>query len=82
MEGMPEAIPAVGGLVVCFVWIVVLLLGVGSTALWIWMLIDCATKEEEEGNTKVVWILIIVFTGIIGALIYLFARKLPRGRAV
>lgn len=35
MEGMPEAIPAVGGLVVCFVWIVVLLLGVGSTALWI-----------------------------------------------
>ena len=82
MEGMPEAIPAFGGLVFCFIWIVVLLLGVGSTALWIWMLIDCATKEEEEGNTKVVWILIIVFTGIIGALIYLFARKLPRGRAV
>ena len=82
MEGMPEAIPAFGGFVVCLVWIVVLLLGVGSTAFWIWMLIDCATKEEEEGNTKVVWILIIVFTGIIGALIYLFVRKLPRGRAV
>jgi hypothetical protein len=27
---------------------------------WVWMLVDCATKESNEGNTKVIWILIIL----------------------
>ena len=44
---------------------------------WIWVLIDCATKEPETGNTKVVWTIIIVFTYVIGAAIYFFVRR-PR----
>ena len=44
---------------------------------WVRMLIDCA-KNEPEGNDKLVWILIIVFTGIIGALIYHFVRRPQR----
>ena len=55
-------------------------LGLASTAFWIWMLIDCATKEPDQGNTKAVWILIIVFTYWIGALIYLLARRPDRRR--
>ena len=58
----------------------VLLIGLGLFALWIWMIIDCATKEEE-GTNKVVWILVVVLANWIGALIYLFARKIPRDRA-
>lgn len=54
-----------------------LILGVGGTVLWIWMIIDCATKERSEGNDKLVWILIIVLTHWIGALIYLLVRR-PR----
>jgi len=27
--------------------------------VWIWMLVDCATKEADTGNNKVVWILVI-----------------------
>ena len=49
-----------------------------AIAFWIWMLVDCATKEPSEGNDKVVWILIIVFTNWLGALIYYFVRRPER----
>jgi len=55
-------------------------LGLGGTVLWIWMLIDCATKEPSEGNDKLIWILVIVFTHLIGALIYLLVRRPQRIR--
>jgi hypothetical protein len=63
----------------------VLMLGVFVLSLlavvfWIWMLIDCATKEPSEGNEKIVWILIIVFLQAIGALIYFFVRRPTRIR--
>lgn len=56
------------------------LIGILATVFWIWMLIDCATKEPSQGNDKVVWIIIIVFTQIIGALIYYFVRR-PKRKA-
>lgn len=52
--------------------------GVLGTAFWIWMLIDCATKEPDVGNNKVIWILIIVLTHWIGAAIYYFVRRPQR----
>ena len=56
----------------------ILLIGVGGTVLWVWMIVDCATKEPSEGNDKIVWILVIVFTTWIGALIYLLVRRPKR----
>ena len=32
---------------------------IGGTILWIWMIVDCATKEPSAGNDKLIWILII-----------------------
>jgi len=58
----------------------VLVPGLLGTVLWIWMLVECATKEANEGNEKLVWIVIIALTHWIGALIYLFIRR-PRRRA-
>lgn len=55
-----------------------LLIGLGFLAFWIWMLVDCATKEPSQGNENIVWILIIVFTSWIGALIYFFVRRPQR----
>jgi len=52
--------------------------GVLATVLWIWMLVDCASKEPSEGNEKIVWILIIIFTHWVGALIYLLVRRPKR----
>ena len=55
-----------------------LVIGIGGTIFWIWMLVDCVTKEPSEGNDKLIWILVIVLTGWIGALIYLIARRPKR----
>ena len=55
-------------------------LAIGGTVLWIWMIVDCATHEPSEGNDKVIWILVIVLTHWIGALIYLLARRPQRIR--
>ena len=60
--------------------IVAALVWPGLFGLWVWMVIDCAVKEKE-GTDKIGWMLLILFGSFIGALIYLFAKKLPRNRA-
>ena len=50
-------------------------IAIAATVFWVWMLIDCATKEPSEGNDKIAWLLIILFTHVIGALIYYFVRR-------
>lgn len=49
-----------------------------TTIFWVWMLYDCATKEPSEGNDKIVWILMIIFTHTVGALIYFLVRRPER----
>ncbi|MCM8787919.1 MAG: PLD nuclease N-terminal domain-containing protein [Candidatus Omnitrophica bacterium] len=53
--------------------------------IWIIALVDCVKRSNEEfpsagENTKVLWILIIVLAGGIGAIIYYFLvmKKMPR----
>jgi membrane protein implicated in regulation of membrane protease activity len=47
----------------------------GGIIFWIWSIIDCATNEPNEGNSKIVWILVIALLGVLGSLIYLFVRR-------
>ena len=54
------------------------LLGVGLLVFWVWMLIDCATKERSEGNDKIIWILVILLMSWLGAAIYYFVRRPQR----
>lgn len=68
------------GLVI--LWLIGVLISVGSAAFWIWMLIDCLTKESSEGNDKIVWALVIVFTHCLGALIYYIVRRPERIRTL
>ena len=60
---------------------VIVLIAVGGTILWIWMIIDCATQEPSEGSDKLVWLLIILLTHVVGALIYYFVRRPQRMNA-
>ena len=46
--------------------------------MWVWMLVDCLKYESSEGNEKVIWILLMVFLGIIGSLLYYFIRRPQR----
>lgn len=59
-------------------FIIALLVGVLFLLFWIWMLVDCVAKEADEGNTKLVWVGIILVTPVIGALLYLFIRRPQR----
>lgn len=63
-----------------FIWGFICCLSIPLLALWIWMIVDCAKHEKSEGNEKIVWILVIVLAGWIGALVYLFARRPTRKR--
>jgi cytochrome bd-type quinol oxidase subunit 2 len=49
-----------------------LLFGLLFFVFWIIMLVDSATRKFKEDSEKIVWVIVIVFTGIIGALIYYF----------
>ena len=53
-------------------------LGIASVVFWIWMLIDCAKYEPSAGNDKLIWILVIIFLHVLGALLYYFIRRPER----
>lgn len=55
-----------------------LLLFVSITVFWIRMVIECAIKEPDTGNTKIIWIIIVVLGGVVGAGIYYFVRRPQR----
>jgi hypothetical protein len=58
--------------------VIVLILSV--SVFWFGMVFDCLRHENEGDKTG--WILLIVLTGILGALIHLFARRIPRRRTL
>jgi hypothetical protein len=37
---------------------------------WIWMLVDCLTRDFKEGSERLVWVIVIVFLSLLGALLY------------
>ena len=49
------------------------LLFVAASIFWIWMLIMAATRERSTAD-KLVWVIIILFTHVLGAAIYYFVR--------
>jgi hypothetical protein len=55
-------------------------LGLFCLVFWIWTIVDCASNEPSEGNDKLIWILVILFVGIIGSIIYVAVRRPERRR--
>jgi len=60
------------------------LLWIGGIALWIFALIDCIRVPDDSmyrSGTKLIWIIVIVLTQVIGAIIYLvIGRPEPGAR--
>jgi len=54
-----------------------LLLILGSTALWLYGLFDCARIDQDRVRNlpKWAWLLIIIFFGTLGAIAWLFAGR-------
>jgi len=81
------AIAGFAGLMGTFVCLYVLAFAAGifSFVVWIIALVDCTKRENLEfpspsDNSKVLWILIVVLAGGVGAIIYYFLvmKKMPR----
>jgi len=60
--------------IILFVGFIFLLI-MFATIFWIWMIVDCAKRKFKEDNEKVIWILLMVFLGVIASIIYYFVIK-------
>jgi hypothetical protein len=58
-----------------FLILAVLLL---PTIFWIVEIIDAVRRDFAEPSEKIIWLLVIILTHFLGALVYYFAGK-PRG---
>ncbi|MFH1142157.1 MAG: PLDc N-terminal domain-containing protein [Candidatus Uhrbacteria bacterium] len=54
------------------IFLLAAVIGISATIFWIMMIIHAAQHDIEN---KAMWIILMVFTGIIGALIYYFVVK-------
>jgi hypothetical protein len=63
------------GILGLFFGLVVFAVSIFALVFWILMLVDCVKRKFKDDTEKIIWILVLVFTGIIGALIYYFIVK-------
>jgi hypothetical protein len=56
-------------------WLAAAVLIVGGTVLWVVALVDVLKREFPGENEKLIWILVVILTGWIGALIYWFVGR-------
>ena len=73
---LPSLLLSIGA----FLILLLVILGAALIVLWLWMLIDCLKRPDDKfayggNNAKLIWIIVIIFTGLIGALIYYFLIK-------
>lgn len=57
------------------------ILTVAAFVFWIWMLVHAITNKGLTDAMKIVWVIVIVFTHFIGALIYFFVGRPKAGLA-
>jgi len=67
-----------GGIILILAMLVILPLALLSMVFWIWMLIHAIQNKGLTDNERIVWVLVIVFVHLIGALIYFFVGR-PKG---
>jgi hypothetical protein len=60
--------------------LILIVFGALATVFWIWMLIHAVTNKGLGDGEKIAWVLVILFTHFIGALIYFVVGR-PRGTA-
>lgn len=49
-----------------------ILIGVLCFIFWLVMLIDSITRKFKDSTDKIIWVLVNIFVGIVGVLIYYF----------
>ena len=60
------------------------LLWIAAMVVWIWALIDCIQVPDDamyRSGTKLIWVLVIVFATVIGAIVYFVIGRPDASRA-
>ncbi len=78
---------AVAGVLTVFLLVALLVLlavafVIALVVFWIWMLVDCLTREFDKESDKIVWAIVIIFVQLLGAIIYYFVVKRKDSKAV
>lgn len=55
-------------------FLIVILLGLVASVFWIWMLIDAITSSLPS-TEKLIWVLVIFFLHLLGAILYFFIGR-------
>ena len=61
---------------------IVMLLGIAGFAVWIWALVDVVKVPDDSqfrAGNKLIWVLVIVITGAVGAIVYLIVGRPSSG---
>jgi hypothetical protein len=69
---------AIGGVIGLLVVLVAAVIGIACFVFWIWMLIHAIKNKGLTDTEKIIWVLVIVFLHVLGALIYFFVGR-PKG---
>jgi len=56
-------------------FLVVAAIGLACFAFWIWMLIHAITNKGLTDTEKIIWVLVVLFLHVLGALIYFFMGR-------
>jgi hypothetical protein len=66
------------GIIFMLIYVLVFLVSIAGTIFWIVMLVDVIKREESDfpskagDNQKLLWLLIVILGGTIGAIVYYF----------
>jgi uncharacterized membrane protein len=58
--------------------LIFLAIGIAAFAFWIWAIVDVVKVPDDlmfKAGNKLIWVLVIVLTGLIGAIIYLVVGR-------
>ena len=74
---MPGAVYTFAGFGLVFILLVIICITIGILSLifWIKMIIDVANRNFKKSDDKIIWLLIVILLGLLGALIYYFTVK-------
>lgn len=50
-------------------------IGLIGLVFWVWALIDAIKNQRLTDNERIIWVVVIVFLQVLGALIYLIAGR-------
>lgn len=55
--------------------LVMIILGLAALALWIWALVDAIKNRALSDTERIIWVLVILLTNWLGAVLYLLVGR-------